>query len=548
MPYPNEHSAILKNSTTEKTSTLRTRGSGKGAVQGVRVPETISVKWYVQKKEIPIAQALRFPIKRWTADAAKKWLSDNKVKYVSFEAAVPKEKDAAKIPFYSSYIDKTKKEINLFIDREVGSYGIESGELGKMLIENKEKPVNLDINSPGGHVFAGFSIYNMLKAHPSAVNVKVSGIAASIASVIAMAGDNIEMPENAMLMIHKPFIPFMSGADSNKLRKEADALDKIESGIVASYRNRMDKTDEEIKKLMLDTTWFTANEALDAGLADEITEEIDVENYHDFEVFNYGDIPATVLNKFDVDGGELFGAAPGAWKYCVCEKCDYSVTHKAGEPCGKCPKCGEQMIGRNEKPGNTNLDKIIEFIKNHFNLKKEPNVMEPKEMENKITDLEKATADLEKEKTDLEKVNTDLQKIIDDNKNAVDKMNTEAREKEHKVFCEKMVSEGRIRPADVDNHTETMDLKFQADAKDGKEDTPKLDAYKTMLGELPEIVPVNNRHIADKNKAADTGDKDLLDEAAKKIVSDSKKSGHVISYSDAIKQAFEENPELGKNL
>lgn len=89
-PYPNEHSARLKSPNMEHIRIRRTHGSGKGTVQGVKVPTTIDVIWYIVEKdgeEVPVAQALRFPIKNWTAAEAKKWLKDNDIKYISFEPA-----------------------------------------------------------------------------------------------------------------------------------------------------------------------------------------------------------------------------------------------------------------------------------------------------------------------------------------------------------------------------------------------------------------------------------------------------------------------------
>jgi hypothetical protein len=98
-PYPNEHSAQLLSEDTPHIRVRRTDGSGDGTVQGVKVPITIAIIWFITKKagkEVPLAQALRFPITNWTAEQAKKWLADNKVKYLSFEPAKKtKEKQTA---------------------------------------------------------------------------------------------------------------------------------------------------------------------------------------------------------------------------------------------------------------------------------------------------------------------------------------------------------------------------------------------------------------------------------------------------------------------
>lgn len=131
--------------------------------------------------------------------------------------------------------------------------------------------INLHINSPGGSVFDGVAIYNTLKNHPARVEVDIDGIAASIASVIAMAGDEIRMASNALVMIHDPY--GMSMGNAGDMRKTADLLDQIKGVIVNTYAKRTGRPDAEIAKLMSDETWMTANEAVDLGFADATTED-----------------------------------------------------------------------------------------------------------------------------------------------------------------------------------------------------------------------------------------------------------------------------------
>lgn len=134
------------------------------------------------------------------------------------------------------------------------------------------KTINLHINSPGGSVFEGIAIYNMMKQNKAHVNVYVDGLAASIASVIAMSGDAIFMPSNSMLMIHNPWT--MAVGNASELRKQADNLDKITESSIQTYLNQAgDKLDEEaLRQLMDDETWLTAKEAVDYGLATEVIE------------------------------------------------------------------------------------------------------------------------------------------------------------------------------------------------------------------------------------------------------------------------------------
>jgi len=131
--------------------------------------------------------------------------------------------------------------------------------------------IDVYINSPGGDIFAGQAIYSMLERHKARITVYVDGLAASAASVIAMVGDRIIMPKNAMMMIHHPWTIAMGNA--KELRKLADELDKVAETIVRVYQDRSGMTRSRIIELMDAETWFTADEAVSCGLADEVEEQ-----------------------------------------------------------------------------------------------------------------------------------------------------------------------------------------------------------------------------------------------------------------------------------
>jgi len=126
------------------------------------------------------------------------------------------------------------------------------------------------INSPGGDVFAGVSIYNALRDYEGNVTVRVDGLAASIASIVAMAGDKIIMSPGSMMMIHKPWT--MAMGDSEELKKTIQVLDGIESSLIPIYATRTGKSEEEIVSLLEAETWLTAEEAVAEGFADEAIE------------------------------------------------------------------------------------------------------------------------------------------------------------------------------------------------------------------------------------------------------------------------------------
>lgn len=126
------------------------------------------------------------------------------------------------------------------------------------------------INSPGGDVFAGQAIHTMLRRHPANVTAYVDGLAASIASVVAMAGDRIIMPRNAMMMVHNPMT--IALGDAEEFRQVADTLDQIRESIVAAYQGKTGMEHDELVALLDAETWMTAEEAVEQGFADEIEE------------------------------------------------------------------------------------------------------------------------------------------------------------------------------------------------------------------------------------------------------------------------------------
>ena len=129
------------------------------------------------------------------------------------------------------------------------------------LDEAKDRNINIYINSGGGSVMSGMAIYNMLKRHKGYKTVYVDGLAGSIASVIALAGDKVIIPSNAYMMIHKPWCGLHG--NSTELREMADTLDKIEEGILNVYNeNLAENADIEVVKAMVNAeTWLTGDEA-----------------------------------------------------------------------------------------------------------------------------------------------------------------------------------------------------------------------------------------------------------------------------------------------
>ncbi len=126
--------------------------------------------------------------------------------------------------------------------------------------------ITVRINSPGGAVWDGIAIYNRLKQHPARVRVVIDGLAASIASLIAMAGDRIEIGDSAMVMIHDPHT--LAIGDADDMRQVADMLDKVGASMVEAYTARTGLSKQRVIALMDAETWFTADEAIAHRFAD----------------------------------------------------------------------------------------------------------------------------------------------------------------------------------------------------------------------------------------------------------------------------------------
>jgi ATP-dependent Clp protease, protease subunit len=152
--------------------------------------------------------------------------------------------------------------------------GVTAKKFQEELAAIKTGQIDLHINSPGGAVFDGVAIYNLIKQHPANVTAYIDGIAASIASVIALAGDRVIMAENALFMMHNPSGMVMGSAAD--LRSTADVLDKIRGTMAGVYSAKSGKQNDEIFALLDAESWFTADEAKAAGFVDEIAEEMDL--------------------------------------------------------------------------------------------------------------------------------------------------------------------------------------------------------------------------------------------------------------------------------
>jgi ATP-dependent protease ClpP protease subunit len=168
--------------------------------------------------------------------------------------------------------DRTSETAEVYIYEEIGMWGISSKDFVAELRGVKAKKIELHINSGGGSVFEGVAIYEALLDHPAHIVSIVDALAASAASFIAMAGEEIEIKKTARMMIHNA----SGGVLGTKkdMREHADLLDALDSMIAEIYADRAGGTIEEWAALMEAETWFNAQQAVDAKLANRIAGDI----------------------------------------------------------------------------------------------------------------------------------------------------------------------------------------------------------------------------------------------------------------------------------
>lgn len=207
---------------------------------------------------------------------AKKMKTNQKQKNKIYMSANKPQSDIKKFWEFKNYLNKeNKKEADLLLYGVIGEDGfwgeVTAKDFANELKESEDaETINVRINSPGGDVFAGQAIYSMLKRCKSKIVVYIDGLAASIASLVAMAGETVIMPKNSMMMIHKPWT-FVAG-NANDMRQTAETLDKVEKSILTAYVDKTGLNEDEISKLLEAETWLNATEAKEKGFCDEIEE------------------------------------------------------------------------------------------------------------------------------------------------------------------------------------------------------------------------------------------------------------------------------------
>lgn len=190
-------------------------------------------------------------------------------------------------------IRNTAAAVEISIHDEIGAWGVSAKQfLSDLRAAPANLPIHLSLHSPGGEVLDGLAIYNSLKSRAltAPVHVKIEGLAASMASVIAMAGTTISMPRNAYMMVHNPS-GFAMG-DATDMRELADLLDKLKGSLLNAYESRTGLTRDELTSLMDAETWMDGTEALERGFCDHCTDDVALAALAAFDTRKFHNMPA----------------------------------------------------------------------------------------------------------------------------------------------------------------------------------------------------------------------------------------------------------------
>ena len=173
-------------------------------------------------------------------------------------------------------------EIEIY--EEIGCWGVTASDFRRDLKSLGDvSSITLKLNSPGGSVGEGNAIFNMLKKHSAHVTVEIESLALSMGSLVAMAGDTISIAANGMMMLHNPWC--VAVGDADEMRKAAEVSDKFKAGMVRAYSARSGMSEDEISALMDDETWLDAEEAVEFGFADEVTDAVELAAHFDLTAF-----------------------------------------------------------------------------------------------------------------------------------------------------------------------------------------------------------------------------------------------------------------------
>jgi ATP-dependent protease ClpP protease subunit len=281
MPYANEHSCRLRDPDDFKPDSFRrTSRESDGKKYDV-------IMGRLKGEDTMTEQAYRYSKDVWSASEARSHCKEHDG---SFEAAKKESENRA----WYRIQNVAQFEADIYLLAEIGGLGVTAGDFIRDLKGMKARRINLHINSPGGDVFDAITILTALRQQRAEIITYVDGLAASAASVVAMAGDKVIMAPHTYIMIHPAQGLTIGNADDH--RKMGDLLDMMTANIADIYAEKAGGTQDEWKERMNAESWYSAEEAVAIGLADEVGDgEGQISN--SFDLSRFKNVPAALLAR-----------------------------------------------------------------------------------------------------------------------------------------------------------------------------------------------------------------------------------------------------------
>lgn len=218
-------------------------------------------------------------------------------------AAIPSREGREPRQWYSIRAEASSDTTEIMIYDVIDPWwGVSADQFVRDLAQVDTPNLTVRINSPGGDIFDAWAIYQAIRNHPAYVTTQIDALAASSASVVAMAGNRIVMAKPSDMMIHKAWTIMLGNGD--ELRSEANLLDKLDGQIAGVYADRAGGTVDEWLARMADETWFTQDEAVELGLADEVmgSPSASTQDRYDHSILNiFRNTPARLMRRQQID-------------------------------------------------------------------------------------------------------------------------------------------------------------------------------------------------------------------------------------------------------
>ena len=273
--------------------------------------------------------------------------------------------------------------LDVYLFNDIGTFGITAQSFIDEIKEYDNKELNIHINSLGGEVFEGMAIYSIIQRRKAKTTVYIEGIAASIASVIALAADEVIMSENSLLMIHNAWGG--TQGDAEDMRKQADVLDKITNEIAEVYIKKTKLPYDRVVEMMDEETWLTAEEAVALGFVDSISE------------------PIKVAAKYDVSRFK-------------------NITNKKVETILSLTEKKQKMTEELKTWFNSKVDEIIAKVKADGNEARE--TAEPVEVEVKLADNEEIMNKISEFETTISTLNNSISELEGEKETLTEELNS----------------------------------------------------------------------------------------------------------------------------